>query len=104
MKYLKKYETITNVVNSFGKWTNKRLLDREKEKTYIKNCLYNFLQFKNIDLYYISDFILLNELISVYYDNTIGRSVYKIKGDEYSEFLLYLNDPEMYTNSKKFNI
>jgi len=105
MRYLKKYEANYNVKNLFGDWTIDKLISLENEKTYIEKCLCNFLTMKDIDVIYVSDFDVDIKRIHVNYQTvTSGISFYKIKDDEYSEFILYLNDPNTYNDIKKFNI
>ena len=105
MKYLKTYETAYNVNNLFGDWTIDKLVVVENEKTYIEKCLCNFLTMKNIDIIYVADFDISNNRIHVnYHTPKSGETFYKIKGDEYSEFILYLNNHDAYKDMIKFNI
>jgi len=102
MKHLKMYENS----NVFGDWTYDRLKKNDDERDYIKHCLYDFLKFKNEDIIYIQDFkILRNNRIQVDYQPSKSQGTwYRITGDEYSDFILFLNDPDTYKDTKKFNI
>lgn len=104
MKHLKTYEANYKVNNLFGDWTIDKLIVVENEKTYIEKCLCNFLTMKNIDIIYVTDFDIAENRIHVNYVTPKTKPYYKITGEEYSEFLFYLNDPDAYKDIKKFNI
>jgi len=106
MKHLKAYESIVlKVINVFGNWTIDKLRLKQEENEYIERCAYNFLEMKNFDMLYVDKIIYGENKIIIKFETKKERdSRYDVEKEEISEFLTYLNEPELFNNIKKYNI
>ena len=98
MKYLKQYESRSN-------WTYKYLRNRQEEETFIEDCIFNYCILNKIieEYYYLDNFLFLNNkiLVNATDTNSIHESYY-IK--DIDDFILYMNNPKEYQETKKYNI
>ena len=57
------------------------------------------------DFNYIQEVVYSNDYIYVKYSDNDGDDIdYHITGRQLADFIRYLNNPEVYTDSKKYNL
>lgn len=113
MRHLKEFENHQDeLISKFknGNWSFDKLFNRDKENDYIYHCLSTYVEMKvgehfdNMDKYYCE--IDKNQIIRVeYYDKRYMSSIYyNIENEELEDFIKYLNNPDIYTDTKKYNL
>jgi len=113
MKHLKLFEN--------QKWTDQSLRKVLKGYNYIIECIFKYLKYsldddEFVDLNISEDFYSmwfaenwttkprLGEYFGFnYIDDSGDDRSYTMNKEEYDEFIKFMNDPEIYINSKKYN-
>lgn len=104
-----------------GYWTENKIRKMYDDDSDLSSLILNYLELNHLELfedaktyYHLNQYWFEEDeenLFNVYYTHS-GYSGYKrgetisyeFSNEEFNDLLIYMNNPEMYKNSKKFNI
>lgn len=131
MKIRKFNESVENKTWTFEEMKNLSIQKKEikKKETIIRNHLSDFLFFNytilpeyladdaeidirngytldQTDLFYVDNFYIVDSILvaSITYDDGDEKVEIRLNQEQIKDFVIFINDPEIYKNSKKYNL